>query len=219
MDARSIRDQAIKDAKCTIILDAARKVFAEKGFHESRLEDIAAESGFSKASLYNYYTDKDEIFLSLAVRDFQNLLNNLITMTNSNDPFFVNLERMIRVSLSFFGDHFAFIVSTTNFHVIRKLKPERLEKHHQEISEKFSAHYFEILSHHTKLIEEAQGRGELSDALPAISIARYVSSLVRGTFIEWKLNGEKGDIERETLQLLTFIKNGIGCNNFEFSPS
>ena len=209
MDARSIRDQAIKEAKCNLILDAARKVFATKGFHETRLEDIALESGFSKASLYNYYTDKDEIFMSLAARDFEDLFKTLIGSTNPSDPFFINLERLIRTSIAFFGDHFAFIVSTTNFYMMQKLNPEKLVRQHREITVKFRKHYDDILAHHTKLIGDAQRRGELSNSLPAASITRYISTLVRGIFIEWKLRGEKGDIERETSHLLTFIGNGI----------
>jgi len=208
-DPRSIRDQAVKDAKSTLILDAARKIFGEKGFHETRLEDIAAESGFSKASLYNYYADKEEIFLSLAARDFENLLNTLVSIINSCDPFFTNLERLIATSMKYFGEHFAFFVSTTNFHVLQKLNPERLLKHHEEISGKFCSHYFEILALHTKLVEEAQKRGELTTALPAAAIASYISSLVRGTLIEWKLRGEMGDPNRETATLLAFIRTGI----------
>jgi AcrR family transcriptional regulator len=213
MDARSLRDQTIRDAKCNLILDAARKVFAEKGFHESRLEDIAAESGFSKASLYNYFNDKDEIFLNLAVRDFENLLNTLISITSSSEPFFINLEKLIRTSLAFFGDQSSFIISITNFHVIRKLNPERLVQHHKIISEKFSKQYHAITAFYTKLIEEAQKRGELITTLPAAVITRYITTLIRGVFIEWKMKGEKGDPERETQYLLTFIKNGIGKTN------
>lgn len=213
VDQRSIRDQTVKDAKSNLILDAARKVFGEKGFHETRLEDIAAESGFSKASLYNYYTDKEEIFLSLAARDFENLLNTLSSSINNIDPFFSNLERLINTSMKYFGEHFAFFVSTTNFHVLQKLNPERLLKHHEAISGKFCAHYFEILALHTKLVEEAQERGELTTTLPAAAIASYISTLVRGTLIEWKLRGERGDADRETANLVTFIRNGISIHH------
>ena len=209
MDAKSIRDQAIRDAKCHLILDAARKVFAAKGFHETRLEDIAMESGFSKASLYNYYTDKDEIFLNLAVREFESLLNSLVAITRPDEPFFTNLERQIRTTLTFFGDHFAFMVSATNFHLTLKINPERLAQHHALMSGKFFNHYRSILSFHTEIIEQAQRSGEIASGLPAESIARYISSLIRGTFIEWKMRGVQGDTEQETGYLLNFIRNGI----------
>ena len=83
MDAKENREQIIRDAKSSLILDAARKVFAEKGFHETRLDDIAAQDGFSKAALYNYYSDKESLFLSLANRDFDHLFD---AIKNNLDP-------------------------------------------------------------------------------------------------------------------------------------
>ena len=209
MDPKSIRDQTIKDAKSNLILDAARKVFAEKGFHQTRLEDIAAASGFSKASLYNYYADKEELFMSLAARDFHNLLNTLTSGIDENAPFFTNLERMISTSIEFFGSHFAFIVSTTNFQLLSQLNPQRLIEHHQVIKQRFRERYFELLELQATLIKKAQERGEVTTALNAHSIAAYIGSLVRGILIEWKMRGVSGDVQHEVSSLLTFIRQGI----------
>ncbi|MFN2235991.1 MAG: TetR/AcrR family transcriptional regulator, partial [Anaerolineales bacterium] len=41
------------------ILDAAATVFAKKGVHESRMDDIVEKSGLSKGSLYWYFKSKD----------------------------------------------------------------------------------------------------------------------------------------------------------------
>ena len=45
MDPKEVREQTIKDVKCGIILDAARKVFSEKRYLNARLEDIAVRQG------------------------------------------------------------------------------------------------------------------------------------------------------------------------------
>ncbi len=47
------------------ILDAATKVFAEKGFHDARMEDIAQAANLSKAALYLYYRSKDDIIAAI----------------------------------------------------------------------------------------------------------------------------------------------------------
>jgi AcrR family transcriptional regulator len=47
------------------ILAAATKVFAEKGFHDARMEDIAKEAELSKAALYLYYPSKDDIIAAI----------------------------------------------------------------------------------------------------------------------------------------------------------
>lgn len=47
------------------ILDAAITEFARRGFHETRMEDIARASGLSKGALYLYYKSKDAIIAAL----------------------------------------------------------------------------------------------------------------------------------------------------------
>ncbi len=79
LNPREAKDQLVRDAKSNLILDAALKTFAEKGYHETRLDDIAAAAGFSKASLYNYYEDKEEIFLHILIRMHEKILEVLKT--------------------------------------------------------------------------------------------------------------------------------------------
>jgi len=50
------------------ILDAAIKVFAEKGFHEATLDEVAQEAEFSKGTLYLYFSNKEDL-LSTIVSD------------------------------------------------------------------------------------------------------------------------------------------------------
>jgi AcrR family transcriptional regulator len=44
---------------------AALEVCAEKGFHATRMEDIAARAGLSKGSLYHHFDSKEQLFLQL----------------------------------------------------------------------------------------------------------------------------------------------------------
>ncbi|MGE0542422.1 MAG: TetR/AcrR family transcriptional regulator [Dehalococcoidia bacterium] len=50
------------------VLDAAARVFGEKGFEDARLEDIATELGILKGSLYYYATTKAELFFLVTRR-------------------------------------------------------------------------------------------------------------------------------------------------------
>jgi len=52
------------------ILDAAEKIFALRGFHGARMDDIASESGLSKGALYWYYRSKEELIHALLQRIF-----------------------------------------------------------------------------------------------------------------------------------------------------
>ncbi|WP_349407684.1 TetR/AcrR family transcriptional regulator [Pseudalkalibacillus sp. SCS-8] len=51
-----------KEEKTEAILDAAAKCFAEKGYNETSVDDIAKASGTSKGSIYLYFKSKEEIF-------------------------------------------------------------------------------------------------------------------------------------------------------------
>ncbi|WP_330232334.1 TetR/AcrR family transcriptional regulator [Nocardia sp. NBC_00508] len=50
------------------ILDAARKCFARKGFHETSMQDVFAESGLSAGAVYRYFKSKDELITALATQ-------------------------------------------------------------------------------------------------------------------------------------------------------
>ena len=47
--------ELVKKARRNQILDAATKVFAEKGFHSTTIKDIAREAGIADGTIYNYF--------------------------------------------------------------------------------------------------------------------------------------------------------------------
>ncbi|MFI5271508.1 MAG: TetR/AcrR family transcriptional regulator [Ktedonobacterales bacterium] len=65
------------------ILDAARQVFAERGLHETRMDDIAERSGLSKGALYLYYASKDAIIAALLRQFFKLGLRELRKLTET----------------------------------------------------------------------------------------------------------------------------------------
>lgn len=55
------------------ILDAARRLFTEKGYKGTGMKDIAALCGLMKASLYHYFDGKDSILLTLLNQHIEEL--------------------------------------------------------------------------------------------------------------------------------------------------
>lgn len=47
------------------ILDAAARVFAEKGFHAASIKDVAAAAGVAHGSIYTYFENKEALLLGL----------------------------------------------------------------------------------------------------------------------------------------------------------
>jgi AcrR family transcriptional regulator len=60
------------------ILDAAEKLFVEKGLENTNMKDIAAEAGITRPSLYRYFPDRDPIAFEVAVR----MLRKIIETSN-----------------------------------------------------------------------------------------------------------------------------------------
>lgn len=55
-----------KEARRSEIIEAARSCFARKGFHETTLQDVLAESELSAGCVYNYFSSKEELILAAA---------------------------------------------------------------------------------------------------------------------------------------------------------
>jgi len=61
------------EAKRARIIDAALRHFAEQGYHAARIEDLAAQLGFAKGSIFQYFGSKAGLFLETykkAVKSF-----------------------------------------------------------------------------------------------------------------------------------------------------
>ena len=59
-----IRRQLI-EARRTQIIDAAARVFAEKGFQRATTREIAAAAGVSEGTIYNYFDSKADLLISM----------------------------------------------------------------------------------------------------------------------------------------------------------
>src|ERR1700735_130391 len=61
------------EAKRARIVDAARQHFAEHGHHAARIEDLSAQLGVAKGSIFQYFGSKGGLFIEVykkAVRSF-----------------------------------------------------------------------------------------------------------------------------------------------------
>lgn len=59
------KPQARTEATKAKILDAAQSVFAESGFENAQLEEIAVRAGCSRGGIYAHYASKEDLFLAL----------------------------------------------------------------------------------------------------------------------------------------------------------
>jgi len=60
-------------AKRSAILRAATDVFARKGFHGVRTDEIAREAGVGKGTLYRYFPTKDDLYYAAVLAGFDEM--------------------------------------------------------------------------------------------------------------------------------------------------
>jgi AcrR family transcriptional regulator len=53
------------------ILDCAKQVFAQKGYYEAYVEDVIKVAHIGKGTIYEYFRNKEDLFLSLLIRSLE----------------------------------------------------------------------------------------------------------------------------------------------------
>ena len=60
------------------IIDAAAQLFAERAYHEVRMDDIAAGAGVAKGTLYLHFRDKEALYLTGRREEFVALVSDVL---------------------------------------------------------------------------------------------------------------------------------------------
>jgi TetR/AcrR family fatty acid metabolism transcriptional regulator len=81
------------------LLEAAVRVFAEKGFHASRVGDIANEAGVAHGLLYHYFRSKEEVLETIFRETWSGLVRETERIEVSGVAFREQLRRFARIYL------------------------------------------------------------------------------------------------------------------------
>jgi len=67
------------------LLEAARTLFAEKGYHETTVDDITRAADVAKGTFYLYFSEKREIYLEV-IRSFLTLIKHFVDLVTEQTP-------------------------------------------------------------------------------------------------------------------------------------
>jgi len=99
------RFENLETERQTRLFDSAAEEFAERGFEAASLNQILEKSGMSKSSLYYYFDDKADLFVSLAERSIAYLwreIGGFDTAVLTADNFWDELENQGQRALDVF---------------------------------------------------------------------------------------------------------------------
>ena len=74
-----------QEDKRRLILDAAVRVFARKGYHTSRVGDIAEEAGVAHGLLYHYFRSKEELLETIFRETWRNVLDAVRSVEETDE--------------------------------------------------------------------------------------------------------------------------------------
>jgi AcrR family transcriptional regulator len=92
------RKEREKEHRKEEILDAARRIFFEKGLAASTMDEIAEAAELSKGTLYLYYGSKEDLYLGVMMRGMQPLYEAAEQIVGSNISL---VEKLVRLGDSY----------------------------------------------------------------------------------------------------------------------
>jgi AcrR family transcriptional regulator len=187
------------------ILEAAVSVFARKGYHETRVDDIVVESKTSKGSIYFYFPSKQDIFLGL-IDTFSGLLEDRLTEAIKNEKHGIQqMDSALRVSLRLFSQYrtLAKIVLVQAVGL-----GAAFEERRREINNRF-----------TRIIQTRLDRAVSDGSIPALQTdlaARAWVGALNEVVVHWIYTGEP-DLEETIPVLRIFLLRSVGVNPDDIS--
>jgi AcrR family transcriptional regulator len=86
------------------MLDAAARLFGAQRFHEVRMEDIAAEAAVGKGTIYRYFSDKEELYLSLLERSSRQIVDRINAVLARTAGARARIEALVDAVIAFFDE-------------------------------------------------------------------------------------------------------------------
>ena len=186
---RQIEERKIRQER---ILTGALEVFKSKGLDNSTMEEIAAESGFGKATLYYYFRSKEEVFSAILENGWQMLWLSLEPVISANitpRKTFIQMLLKIAENIRNRPGLFEFLFNAP-----------KIISFEDEPWKKYQNHMYSTLH---SLLEEGIKTGEFPDINP-----KLLFKAMGGLFMGLVLMGEKKeflseqDIEKLLSQLI-----------------
>ena len=156
------------------IIKAAWKLFYEKGYDETTVDAVIAESGTSRGSFYHYFAGKDALLSTLSyifdekyeelaptLRDEQTTFEKLLYL---NQQMFTLIENTIDVDL-----------------LARLLSTQLISKGERNLLDTNRIYYRLI----RRLVTDGQAKGEVKSDIPVGDVVRLYAMCERALMYDW----------------------------------
>lgn len=190
-----------KEAKRERILQSAAEVFAERGYHATRISEIARSAGVADGTIYLYFASKDALLIALVEdaigRFFEVLDREMAALHSARDK----LARIVSLQLEMLESHRALArVFTVNLRETRRGLRAHMVPRFQQYLDRIA-----------DVVTEGQRRGEFRTDLPPMLVARAVFGALDGVTLTWALGrADMGGLRRASEVVVRVLLEGVG---------
>jgi AcrR family transcriptional regulator len=184
------------------ILAAARELLERRGPEAMTMEEIAADAGVAKGTLYLYFQSKDDLIQALITRVGENILRDVEASLKAPGTPPEKLIRMVSVLLEYLNrERLLFPIYARELVRGKGESQEGFRHRYQEMEEKFVALV-------TGLFAEGIAAGQFIPANPRL-LTFLIRGLIRATGYYQKAEGQ-ADAAKEALPvILTLLSSGL----------
>jgi AcrR family transcriptional regulator len=183
------KQQVVSDFRRTEIINAARSVFARKGFANGIIDEIAKEAGIAKGTVYLYFRSKTEIYRAVLDHDMESLNKSILEHIDAAR----NLKDKIR---AFTFSRLENAEERKEFFRIMDTESANLSYTRRQYRDWLRGPVLRLAS----AIDDASRRGEIRQ-VPSEKIAWIIADMTRGT-IQRRLLGQCDTSPREDSEFL-----------------
>lgn len=115
-----------RQARRSIIIEAAEKEFTEKPFHKVSMRTIAKRAGVSPAVIYQHFPDQQTMFAETFLKGTNQIFEKIYAIIDSSPD--GALERVVEAWIEYFTQRDQYFRMLMNFFLTGSVDPELFEK-------------------------------------------------------------------------------------------
>jgi TetR/AcrR family fatty acid metabolism transcriptional regulator len=191
-----------KNDKYQRILEAAVKVFAERGFHESTISQIAKEAGVADGTIYLYFKNKEDIlvqFFNFKTRQVFTLFREAVDAADTAEGKLCNLIH--RHLVEFQQDRNMAILYQSETHRTNRLAEDQIRE--------MSKLYLDLVA---EIVERGQQEGVIRRDLYVGLVKRLIIGAVDEVINTWLHSDGNYDLPSMAIPLVDLLFRGIGIH-------
>ena len=197
---RTVTHRIEKNHKYHQILEAAIKVFARQGFHQSTVAQIAKEAGVADGTIYLYFKNKDDILVQFFDYKTKQVFDSFRTEVARADSSLEKLQYLIRRHLEEFQQNPEMAVV---YHVETHQNSRLAEPQIREMSQM----YRDLIS---EIVEQGQQEGTIRKDLYVGLVKRFIIGAVDEVINTWLHSNGEYDLVSMADPLVELFIKGIG---------